>query len=43
MKNTLGCVQRYCGLPVSDDTELVSNVISRLRRDKAADTLGLSA
>ena len=37
----------YCGLPLTQkhdiDTELVSNVISRLHRGKAADIVGLTA
>ena len=37
----------YCGFPVTDahtvDTELVSSVIARLARGKAADAVGLSA
>ena len=37
----------YCGLPITDeqliDTELVSNVIARLHRGKAADAAGLTA
>ena len=37
----------YCGLPLSDehkiDTELVSNIISRLHRGKAPDVAGLTA
>ena len=37
----------YCGFPVTDahiiDTELVSSVIARIARGKAADAVGLSA
>jgi len=37
----------YCGLPITDeqviDTELVSNVIARFHRGKAADAAGLTA
>ena len=46
-KQYLAMPSGYCGFPVTDvhsvDTELVSSVIARLTRGKAADAVGLSA
>ena len=43
--NILNCEKKYSGFPSSDisfDTELVSKVITELKRGKAADIEGLS-